>query len=101
MTTKKIKYGSKKLEKEFGQPTFARVIKSYRECEDLSQTELAIMIGITCGSLCDLEKGRKIPTPERAYSIASTLGECVEVWVQSAIQDRLEKYDIDLKVSVA
>ena len=34
-------------------------------------------------------------------AIASILGECVEVWVMAAIQDRPEKYDIDLKVSIA
>ena len=101
MTTKKKKYGSQEFEKEFGRLTFANVIKSYRECEELSQVELAQMIGIASGSLCDLEKGRRIPSPERAYAIASCLGECVEVWVQAAIQDQLEKHNIDLKILVA
>ena len=101
MTTRKKRYGPKEVEKEFGRLTFANVLKSYRECEELSQAKLAQIIGITSGSLCDLEKGRRIPSPERAYAIASTLGECVEIWVQAAIQDQLEKHNINLKVLIA
>ena len=101
MVGKKTEYGLEEFRKEFGRLTFARVIKSYRECEKLTQTELALVLEITSGSLCDLEKGRKIPSPERAFVIASQLGEPVEIWVQSAIQDQLEKYNIDLQVSVA
>ena len=101
MTSKKKPYGIEEFKNEFDKLSFAKIIKSYRDCEGLTQAELAIMLGVAPGSLCDLEKGRKIPSPERAFSIASQLGECVEVWVQAAIQDRLDKYNIELQILVA
>ena len=98
---KKKKYGFKDFEKEYGGITFAEIIKSYRICEELTQTELASILGITSTSLCDLEKGKKIPSPGRAFSIASKLGESEGAWVQAALQDLLRKHNIKLKVSVA
>ncbi|MBI2519532.1 MAG: hypothetical protein HYV97_03920 [Bdellovibrio sp.] len=52
-------------------------------------------------SLCDLEKGRKIPSPSRAASIAETLGVSENLWIEVALQDQLREQGIDLKVSVA
>ena len=77
MTTRKPRkgrYGFKDFEKEYGTITFAEIIKSYRLCEELTQTELARILNITSASLCDLERGKKIPSPERAFAIASQLG---------------------------
>ena len=98
---RKNSYRLKEFEKEYGVITFAEIIKSYRVCEEFTQTELAATLGITSASLCDLEKGKKIPSPERAFSIASKLGESEGAWVQAALQDLLRKHNIKLKVSVA
>ena len=104
-TTTKLKkkkfYGYEDFEKEYGVITFAEVIRSYRECEELTQVELALKLGITPTSLCDLEKGKKIPSLKRAFSIASKLGESTSVWVQVALQDYFRKQKINLKVLIA
>ena len=99
MNTKK--YGTKELEREFGALSFGKLIESYRLAESLSQKEFAKILGIGQASLCDLEKGRRIPTPERAALIAKKLKEPEAYWVQLALQDSLDQAGLKLKVSVA
>lgn len=101
MSTKKIKYGSRELEREFGPLTFGKLIEAYRLAEDISQKDFSTFLGISQASLCDLEKGRRIPSPERAASIAKKLKEPAAYWVQLALQDHLDHAGLKLKVSVA
>lgn len=101
MSTKKIKYGIKELKLDFGPLTFGKLIEAYRLAEELSQKEFSKILEISPASLCDLEKGRRIPSPERAASIARKLKEPESYWVQLAIQDHLDQAGIKLKVSVA
>ena len=101
MTTKKIHYGSRELERDYGPMTFGRLIEAYRLADELSQKEFAKILGISSASLCDLEKGRRIPTPERAALIAKKLKEPESYWVQLALQDQLNHIGLKLKVSVA
>ena len=98
---KTIRTGSEILEREFGELTFALILKSHREAWEYTQKELADMLGITKASLCDLEKGRRIPSAKRAWKIASILGMNEPLWVQIALQDHLREQEIDLKISVA
>lgn len=97
----KIKYGTKELERDYGPLTFASTLESHRLCEEMSQKEFAKVLGISQASLCDLEKGRRIPTPERAAKIAKKLNEPPALWIQLALQDQLNELGIKLKVSVA
>jgi len=102
MNIKKKTFGVKEFEKKFGKLTFASLLESHRLCEELSQKDFARILGISASSLCDLEKGRKIPTPIRAFKIASLLGVSKRLWVEIALQDQLKKEGLDdLKVSVA
>ena len=100
MSTRKVKYGTKNLEKELGPLTFGQLLESHRLCEEMSQREFAEELGISASSLCDLEKGRKIPSISRATSIATALGVSVKLWVQVAIQDQLNRENLDYKVSI-
>ena len=100
MTTKKI-FGTKELEKEVGGPTFGKLLESHRKSDEMSQKKFAEILGISQSSLCDLEKGRKIPSPSRASSIARLLGLSENLLVEVALQDQLNEQGINLKVSVA
>src|SRR3954468_5498341 len=80
MSTRKH-YTVTDLEKEFGPLTFGNTLESYRLAEEKSQKDFAKKLGITPQSLCDLEKGRRVPSIERAAKIAKKLGEPVETWV--------------------
>ena len=102
MTTR-TKYGSKQLKKDFGKLTFANSLESYRLGEEMSQKDLAKKLKISPQSLCDLEKGRRIPTPSRAALIAKLLKQPISFWVQLALQDAInyEKLKLKAKVEVA
>lgn len=97
----KLKYGTRELEKELGGLSFGKLLESYRKGEGLSQKEFAKILEISASSLCDLEKGRKIPSASRAASIAETLGVSEGLWIEVALQDQLWEQGIHLKVSVA
>lgn len=101
MSTNK-KYTTKEMEKDFGQITFAKLLYTYRITEELSQRELGDKLGgLSRGIICDYERGRRIPTPEKAAEIARLLGEIESYWVQIAIQDYLNEHDLDYEVKLA
>lgn len=97
MNTKK-RYGIKDLEKEFGPLTFGEALESYRLGEEITQAEMARKIGISAQSLCDIEKGRRIPSPKRAANIARIIGEPETFWVGLALQDELRRDELNYKV---
>lgn len=97
----KKNFGSKELERKIGKMTFANAIESQRLCEEMTLKEFAAFLGISIASLADLEKGRRIPSPSRAFEIAKKLGEPEAYWVQLAIQDKLIEEEIYFKVTVA
>ncbi len=94
-------YGTEELENEYGPLTFGNALESYRRCEEVTQKEFAFMIGISAQSLCDIEKGRRIPSPRRAAKIAKQLKQPEQFWIQLALQDMLRHEQLDYKVSVA
>ncbi len=102
MNTKKW-HGVKDLEIRFGSMTVAMFLKAFRESEELSQTEYAKKLGLSRANLCDLEKGRKLITPERAARMAKKVGVPEKVLIQLAIQDSLHaarlKYTVELKAA--
>ena len=89
------------LEKESGPLTFGEALQSYRLGEEISLSDMADKIGISPQSLCDIEKGRRIPTPKRAAKIAQLIGEPEIFWVKLALQDELRKDNLNFKVSLS
>jgi transcriptional regulator with XRE-family HTH domain len=102
MTTKNTSY-FEKLEKQFGELTFGGMLKAWRESEDLNQTEFAKKIGFSVQNLNDLEKGRRIPTPNRAAKIAKKLSLPEVGLIQLALRDSLAKegFKFDVKLESA
>ncbi len=95
------KYGTKELEKDFGELTFGLALESQRLSEGMTLNEFSDILGISVPSLSDLEKGRRIPSPGRAREIAKKIGEPEAYWIQLALQDKLREEEIDLVVTVA
>ena len=98
MTTEK--YGTKEMERDFGPVTFGNALESHRKCEELTMKVFAKQLGISPQSLCDIEKGRRIPSPRRAAKIARLIGEPESYWIKLAFQDVLRKEDLNYTVSV-
>ena len=98
--TSKEQYGTSELERDYGRLTFGNALASYRMGEEKSQRAFAVLLGISPGSLCDLENERRIPGPSMAAKIARQLGEPESFWVQLALQDVLRKENLNLVVSI-
>lgn len=99
MSTKKH-YTVSDMEKEFGPLTFGNSLESYRLAEELTQKQFAKKLGITAQSLCDLEKGRRIPSVERAAKIAKKLNEPAETWISLALSDMVREAKLDYRVEL-
>ena len=101
MSTKKKSEAVKFLEKLTGGPlTLARLLHSIRQGEEMTLAEFAKKLGISRQHLCDIEKGRKVVSPERAARFAKILGYSQEQFVALALQALLDEADLDLKVEV-
>lgn len=91
----------KRLEKiSGGSLTLGRAIESIRKSEDLSQDECAKKLGVSKSHLCDVEKGRKTVSPERAAKWARTLGYPESVLVRLAIQGELDAAGLRYRVEI-
>jgi DNA-binding XRE family transcriptional regulator len=99
MNTKKF-YGLKELEKEYGPLTFGGALEAHRLSEEKSQKDFAKKLGISPQSLCDIEKGRKLPSVDRAARIAKKLREPVITWVSLALEDQLRQAHLSFKVEL-
>jgi transcriptional regulator with XRE-family HTH domain len=100
-TDKKNVPYSDELRKKYGRLTFGRFLISWRESEEMTQVQFAKKIGISSANLCDLEQGRRIPSPDRARRIARKLGLPEKGIIALAMEDILfregMKYSVELK----
>jgi transcriptional regulator with XRE-family HTH domain len=83
-----------------GPLTLGRAVASIRRAEDLSQDECAKRLGVSKSHLCDVEKGRKTVSPERAAKWARVLGYPESVLVRLAIQSELDAAGLKYKVEI-
>jgi len=88
------------LEKVIGPLTFAKVLKAWRQCEEMPQKMLAKKLGVTPSTLADLESGRRIPSLQRAEKIAILMGAIPQQWVRLALQDYINKSGVDYSIKV-
>lgn len=102
MNTKKPKSAAMAaLEKISGGPlTLGGLIHSIRTGEELSLADFSKRLKITLSHLCDIEKGRKTVSPERAARFAKILGRSPKQFVQLALQELLDKQDIPMVVII-
>jgi transcriptional regulator with XRE-family HTH domain len=100
-TKKKMRDAAKFLDELTGRPlTFGDALAAIRKCEDMSQAELARRAGVTRSTICDLEKGRRLPSPELAARYARILRHSDKQFVRLALQDQLRKAGIKYQVTL-
>jgi transcriptional regulator with XRE-family HTH domain len=73
---------------------------SIREGEELSMTDFAEQLGISRSHLNDIEKGRKPVSPQKAAEYAKLLGYSEQQFVRLALQDMLNRNDLDYTVDI-
>jgi transcriptional regulator with XRE-family HTH domain len=100
MRTKKKSDAMKFLESLVGKLTLGGLIEAMRQAEATSQVEFAQKLGISKQHLCDIEKGRKFVSPERAAKFARILGHSERSFVALALQDIVNQGGLKLKVHV-
>jgi antitoxin HigA-1 len=91
----------KLLEQISGGPlSLGTALESVRKGEALSQDACARKLGVSKSHLCDVEKGRKTVSPERAAKWARVLGYPESVFVRLAIQGELDAAGLRYKVDI-
>lgn len=89
------------LEKMTGRPlTFGGAMEAYRLGEEYSLVKMAKELGVSPSHLCDIEKGRKVVSPERAAKFAKIIGRSQILFVSLAMQDMLDKNGIKMRVTL-
>src|SRR5690348_3660609 len=73
-----------------GRITLGTLIEAIRRGEEETQAALAAKLGITKSHLCDIERGRKVVSPERAARFAALLGYSSDQFVRLALQDAVD-----------
>lgn len=103
MTINKRTSASEYLDKKYGKMSLGDLIKALRESDEISQSEFATKLKISRANLCDIEKNRKLVSPERAARFAQILKYPEKFFVKYALEDILRqsnlKYQIELKAS--
>ncbi len=90
------------LENVAGRPlTLGGLLESIRLSEEMSQAEFAKKLGISPSHLCDIEKRRKVVSPERAARFARILGRSEQQFVRLALQALVNEAGLKMKVDVA
>lgn len=94
-------FGIESLEAEFGPMTVGLYLKFRREAQELSQQVMADKLRISKAHLCDIEKGRRLISPERAAKFAKILRAPETTLIKLALQDLLRAaklpYQVELK----
>ena len=84
--------GIEALEEKFGPMSVGLFIRSFREADDSSQVDFAKKLKISRANLCDIEKGRKLISAERAAKFAKQLKVPETTLIKLALQDLLRSF---------
>ena len=95
MRTKHILKAKKAIRAITGNISFGEMLFSYRKAQEISQVEMAKKLNISKQGLCNIEKGRKHVSVERAVSFAHSLGMPPRTFAKYALQDQLEKAGLE------
>ncbi len=89
------------LERLNGGPlTFGQMINSTRLCEELSLEAFAKRLGVSRAYLCDVEKGRRPVSVERAAAWARRTGGLESQYVALALQAEVNAAGLRFKVKL-
>jgi antitoxin HigA-1 len=92
----------KYLERVAGRPlSLGSLIEAIRLSEEMSQNAFARKLGISPSHLCDIEKGRKVVSPERAARFAGILERSPEQFVRLSLQELVDEAGLKMKVNIA
>jgi transcriptional regulator with XRE-family HTH domain len=102
MSTEKQKmHGLRDLEKRFGKLSVGEFLRTWRMSEEMSLKDFGKLVSLSVANLCDIEKGRKGVSPEKAEQIAKSIGVPPALLVRLSIEETLHsaglKYTVEIK----
>ena len=103
MTTKNTKKSRslKFLEDLSGGPlNLAELLTSIRMGEEMSYNDFASKLGISRSHLCDIEKGRKAVSLDRAIEFAEILGYSKDQFARLVLQSHVNSAGLKFKVVI-
>jgi antitoxin HigA-1 len=83
-----------------GPLTLGNTLEAIRLGEEMSQVVFARKLGLSKQHLCDIEKGRKLVSPERAVRFAKVLGYSTIQFIEFALQDQLREAGLRFKINI-
>ena len=89
MTISKKHNARSELKKIIGIIGFGEMIKALRNSLEYSQIEMAEILNISKQELCNIEKGRKFLSVDRAVGFAQMLGMPKLTFAKYALQDQI------------
>lgn len=100
MSTKNKVRAKTAIRKITGPISFGQMIYSFREAQKRTQVEMAELLGISKQDLCNIEKGRKLVSVERAMLFAHALKMPAKTFAKYALQDQLNKAGLEGEVCI-
>jgi len=101
MSTEKRKtHGLKDLEKRLGKLSVGEFLRTWRETEEMTLKDFGKRVGLSIANLCDIEKGRKGVSPEKAEQIAKALGVPPALLVRLSIEESLQAAGLRYKIEI-
>ncbi len=99
-TEKRKSYDSKSLEKRLGKLSVGEFLRTWRTSEEMTLKQFGKLTGLSIANLCDIEKGRKGISPEKAKQIAIAICVPPAFLVRLSIQESLQAAGLSYKVDI-
>ena len=100
-TDRRKAFGPKDFEKRLGKLTVGEFLHTWRVSEEMSLADFGKLVGMSVANLCDIEKGRKGVSPERAEQIAKAIGVPRALLIRLSIEESLRaaglRYTVEIK----
>ena len=93
-------HGLRDLEKRFGKLSVGEFLRTWRQSEEMSLREFGKLVGLSVANLCDIEKGRKGVSPEKAEQIAKAVGVPPALLVRLSIEESLRSAGLKYAVEI-
>jgi transcriptional regulator with XRE-family HTH domain len=101
MSTEKSKSsGLERLEKRLGKLSVGEFLHTWRTTEEMTLREFGKLTGLSVANLCDIEKGRKGVSPEKAEQVAKVIGVPPALLVRLSIEESLRAAGLNYKVEI-
>jgi transcriptional regulator with XRE-family HTH domain len=81
-------------------PSLGQLVRSLRECDEISQVALAGKLGVSRQFLSDVEHDRKLVGVDFAKKLSRAMGYPIETFLQPIINGQLKRAGIKAKVEI-